>query len=173
MRSRQDGPDDGRGPLIDRADTVIAAIIVAVAAALFYVTSTFEQVAKGLSQNIGPEYFPRIVLVTIVLLALALPFESRMSGRKRARPADEPRERIEIRTWLTAALLTLIVSLIEVAGTIVTLVLVCGLLPLLWGDRRFRVVALFALLFPAAIKLVFEDVLKVRFEPGLLLPLLF
>ncbi|HUT48899.1 MAG TPA: tripartite tricarboxylate transporter TctB family protein [Alphaproteobacteria bacterium] len=172
MRSPQNGTDDEPGPLFDPADTGIAAVIIAVSAGLFYVTSTFDQVAKGLSQNIGPEYFPQIVLVTIVLLALVLPFECRLSGRTRARLAGERRGRIELRTWLTAALLVLIVSLIEIAGTLITLALVCALLPPLWGNRRLRVVLPFALVFPAAIKLLFENVLKVRFEPGLLIPLL-
>jgi hypothetical protein len=54
------GPGRGaRAPLLHRRDAVIAGLIVAAAALLLYVTTTFETVPALLAQNIGPESFPR------------------------------------------------------------------------------------------------------------------
>jgi putative tricarboxylic transport membrane protein len=147
---------------------VIAALIVAGAAALLYITTTFETVPDLLSQNIGPEVFPQLVLIAIILLALGLPVEHRYLQGGAARLGKARSERVGRSGWATAALLVVIGALMPLAGTLVTLFLICLALPLLWGERRLRVVVPFAVLFPLAVKLVFETLLEVPFEPGLL-----
>ena len=69
-------------------------------------------------------------------------------------------------TLLTAALLVLLVLLMPLLGTYLCLIGVCLLLPLLWGERRWRLIVPYALLFPTAVMLLFALVLKVYFEPG-------
>ena len=147
---------------------MIAALIVAGAAALLYITTTFEKVPDLLSQNIGPEVFPQLVLIAIVLLTLSLPFEHRYLRGGAARLDKARAERVGGSGWATAGLLVLIGALMPLAGTLVTLFLICLALPLLWGERRLRIVVPFAVLFPLAVKLVFETLLEVPFEPGLL-----
>jgi putative tricarboxylic transport membrane protein len=125
-------------------------------------------VPELLSENVGPEVFPQLVLIAIVLLALGLPFEHRTIRGGAARLEKARSEPVGASGWATAGLLVVIGALMPLAGTLVTLFLICLALPLLWGERRLRVVVPFALLFPLAVKLVFETLLEVPFEPGLL-----
>jgi putative tricarboxylic transport membrane protein len=103
-----------------------------------------------------------------VLLALGLPVEHRFLRGGAAKLDDARRGPVGRPSWATAGLLVAIGALMPVAGTLVTLFLICLGLPLLWGERRLRVVIPFALAFPLAVKLVFENLLEVPFEPGLL-----
>ena len=48
------------------------------------------------------------------------------------------------------------------------MILVCLLLPSLWGERRLKVLLPFAILFPTAVALLFTQVLRVYFEPGII-----
>lgn len=147
---------------------MIAGLIVAGAAALLYITTTFEKVPDLLAQNIGPEVFPQLVLIAIILLTLGMPFEHRTLRGGAARLDKARSEKVGATGWTTAALLVVIGALMPLAGTLVTLFLICLALPLLWGERRLRLIVPFAVLFPLAIKLVFETLLEVPFEPGLL-----
>lgn len=175
MTDQPDTPDrrqavDARRttPVIHRTDSVICLIILAVSAALFYATTQFESVADVLSQNIGPGLFPQLLLVVIIVLALALPVEHLFLERGAASLDKERSGPIRPLTWITMGFLVLTVALMPFIGTILTMVAICLVLPWLWGERRMRVVVPFALLFPAAVTIVFSTILKVYFEPGLL-----
>jgi hypothetical protein len=48
------------------------------------------------------------------------------------------------------------------------MILVCILLPLLWGERRLKIIFSFAIIFPSTVAFVFSNLLKVYFEPGIL-----
>ena len=149
-------------------DLAISAVILTICIALFVVTTTFDEVSDLLAQNIPPEFFPRLVLYFIGLLALFLPFEH-IAHAKRGEDIDSDRsERIRLMPYLTAGLLILIVIAMPYIGALLTLVVVCILLPLLWGERRWRLILPFAILFPLAVAFVFNRILLVYFEPGML-----
>ena len=67
---------------------------------------------------------------------------------------------------ITAVLLVLAVTSILLFGTALAMVLVCIALPLLWGERRAKLLVPYFILFPLAVTLLFTQVLKVYFEPG-------
>ena len=77
------------------------------------------------------------------------------------------RDRVKPVTWITMALLVAITASAPIFGTFLTMVLVCAVLPLAWGERRLHYVLVFALSFPAAVAFVFSGILGVYFEPGL------
>jgi putative tricarboxylic transport membrane protein len=52
-------------------------------------------------------------------------------------------------------------------GTFLTMIVVCLILPWLWGERRLKLIVPFAVLFPIAVTLVFNRILGVYFEPGI------
>ena len=68
--------------------------------------------------------------------------------------------------WATAGVVAAAGVLIPLAGTLLTLGVVAIVLPLLWGERRFRLVAGLALCLPGAIYVVFTVALGVRFPVG-------
>ncbi len=167
-----DSAGSARGKRLDRTDALISALVLAVCGTLYYLTTAFEEVSDLLAQSIGPGWFPRLVLAIIALLALALPFERGLARRRGDGPevGRKAGSRTPIRpmAYLTAALLLLVVLGTGWLGSAAAMVAVCVALPLLWGERRAAVIVPFAVLFPAAVALLFVGVLGVRFEPGTL-----
>ncbi len=166
-----DGDKRGGGfasPLIHWTDLWLAVFILAVCAALYYATTLFDKVSPLMAQNIPPEFFPRLLIWTIVVLTLFVPFEHLFLGLGRGDIDKDRSVRIKPMAIVTAILLIGVVVSTLLVGTLVAMVLICVLLPLLWGERRFKVVAAFAILFPGAVTLLFTQVLKVYFEPGMI-----
>ena len=89
------------------------------------------------------------------------------SRRRTARPLSELR-RCSRRTVDTGELGNpgSTVASIPWLGSILSMVAICILLPLLWGERRPKVLIPFAVIFPAFITLLFAYLLGVHFEPG-------
>lgn len=157
----------GPGGLIHPIDLVIMTIILSVCGALYYVTTTFDKVSNLLAQNIPPEFFPQLVMLVIAILALGLPFEH-LFQRRRGHDLDKDRsQKLRPLTYQTALVLVLLASAMPYLGTFLAMIVVCLILPWLWGERRLRLIGLFAVLFPLAVTLVFNRVLGVYFEPGI------
>jgi len=166
---RQDQKDADARPAaaVHRTDLLVAALIVAGAAFLFYDTTRFDQIPVGLAQNVPPELFPQLLLVLIAGMALFLPFEH-IQKRREGVDLDTTRSHpIQPVTWLTAAALFGVVLVVQWLGTALAMVLACAVLPVLWGERRLWLVALFAVLLPLAVSLLFVGVLEVNFIPGI------
>lgn len=153
--------------LVHPVDLRLAIAIYVVLGVLYYVTTTFDEVPPLLAQNIGPAWFPRLLIWTIAVLTIALPFEHRFLAGGKARLDADRIERIPLMVIITAGLLALTVLSVVVFGTFLAMVFVCLALPLLWGERRWKVLIPYAILFPTAVALLFTHVLKVFFQPGL------
>ncbi len=152
--------------LIHWTDFRLMVVILVVCAILYAVTATFEEVAALLAQNIPPEWFPRLLIWTIVVLSLILPFEHLFLEKGAAEIDKDRSDKIKPMAMITAALLILAVVSILLFGTALAMVLVCIALPLLWGERRAKVLVPYFVLFPLAVTVLFTQVLKVYFEPG-------
>lgn len=159
-------PEQGSGGLIHKTDLAIALIILAVCAWLYYLTTKFEKVSDLFAQDVPPEFFPRLLLWIIVFLTLVLPIEHRLHklGRK---GLDKGRQQpIKPMTFLTIALLTLILLLMPLLGTYLCLIVACVLMPMLWGERRLHLIIPYALIFSTLVMLLFAQVLQIYFLPG-------
>jgi putative tricarboxylic transport membrane protein len=154
--------------LIHRTDLIVALIVLVGTLTLYYFTTQFEEVSPMLSQNIGPELFPQILLIVIFALTLVLPLEHLFLEGGAPRLDKERKTPVNKISWLTIGLMVLIVVLMPILGTLLTIVAICVFLPLLWGERRIRIIAPFAIIFPTIVTLVFSTLLKVHFLPGLL-----
>ncbi len=167
-KSKKDGPAVPEQPgLVHPVDLVIMIIILSICGALYYVTTSFEEVSEMLSQNIPPEFFPRLVMLLIAILALALPFEHLFQRRRGNDLDSKRRKKLRPLSYLTALVLVLLAFAMPYLGTFLTMIVVCLILPWLWGERRLRLIVPFAMLFPLAVTLVFNRVLGVYFEPGI------
>ena len=58
--------------------------------------------------------------------------------------------------------LTAVVAVMPWLGTLPAMILACGVLPILWGERRWWLVAIYALALPVAVTLLFVGGLEVR-----------
>ena len=153
--------------LIHRTDLIIAIIILAICAWLFYLSGQFENVADLFAQDITPEFFPRLLLWFIIGLTLLLPFEH-LFGPQNRRKLDKGRtQAIRPMAYITTGLMVALLIAMPWLGTYLTLIAVCILLPLLWGERRWLVLLPYAILFPSIVMWLFSQVLKVYLAPGI------
>lgn len=173
-RAPRDGEEGaGRGPAfsLHKVDLVVAATIVVACALLFWETTNFAEIPRGLAQNVPPTLFPRLLLVVIAGMALLLPFEHVQKRTQGIDLDDTRRDRIRPITYLTALVLTGVVMVVPWLGTLVAMVVACAVLPILWGERRLWLVAVYALALPLAVTLLFVGGLEVNFIPGIAGPL--
>ena len=61
--------------LFNKTDTIIAIIIFAMIVFLWNAADNFDSVSDLFAQNIPPQLFPQILLITIGLLTALIPFE--------------------------------------------------------------------------------------------------
>jgi len=169
-RDHQDGAAGATSPAapaVHRPDLIVAGVIFALCAALFANTFWFDSVPSSLAQNVQPTTFPRLVLFVIVAIACYLPFEYQ---RKRARGIDLDEERADGIHWIvpaTGVLLVLLVGTMPTLGAYPALLLICGVMPVAWGERRWLALLIYVLIFPLAVLFLFSEILQVTFPSGI------
>jgi hypothetical protein len=135
-----------------------AAAVVAVAAALFAATFWFEEMPEGITRGFGAELFPRMVLGTIIALALLLAMTP---------ASDAPLPRIPPMMWYSAATLLAFMALVRVAGMLPAMFVLLIGLGYLWGERRHWLLVVSAILLMAAVWGVFVKGFGVQLPKGL------
>jgi len=175
MPPPKESPDSGEfrrragraAEFIHGTDLIVAGILLALCAWLYYLTTGFEEVAGLFSQDVPPEFLPRLLIWTIVVLSLLLPFEHLLKPHGRDHFDKDRSKPIASMAYVTAGLLALLVLSIDLIGTYFGIIAVCLALPLLWGERRWKFLIPYAFVFPTVVMLLFSKLLGVYFEPGL------
>ena len=149
-------------------DSIAGLVCLALSLGLLYLTA-------GLPHNplvpIGPEFYPRIVLVITAVLSVALVAADALAGRRgRGEAAAAPAKRNYGLVTVTFAVFALYVLLLPLAGfRIATFLFVAALQAVLEkprGWRRWCIVAAAALATVAATYLAFEVYLSVLLPRG-------
>ena len=135
-----------------------AAVVVAVAAALFAATFWFEEMPEGITRGFGAELFPRMVLGTIIGLAILLALTP---------ASDAPLPRIPPMVWYSGAALLAFMALVRVLGMLPTMFAFLVALGILWGERRYVLVLITAALMTAGIWGVFVRGFGVQLPKGI------
>jgi putative tricarboxylic transport membrane protein len=144
-------------------DAIAGAAVLAFCMATYLVTLTFKEAPAVIAQNVQPATFPRMVLVVMAALALVIVFLS-------FRTSDKARKPLKSMIWPSAAIMPAFIVAFDQIGILPAMMLLCFFLPLLWGERRFRFIVPYCIVFPTVIYLLFAMVLRVHFEPS---PLVF
>ena len=142
-------------------DFVVAMAILAFCAGTYVVTLGFAEAPSAVAQNVQPATFPRLVLGVIAVFASVLAVTSFRRDSARKRP-------VKLIAVATGAMMIAFVIAFDTLGFIAAMVLYSLAMPALWCERRWRIVIPFALLFPAAVYVIFVLGLGVHFDPGLL-----
>jgi hypothetical protein len=142
-------------------DATIGLGLVAACAVLFWMTDSFPEVPVMLSQNVPPTFFPRLVLAIITLLSIVLIIRGLTATRV-------PKEPIKKRVFLTAGIVTASIILMQPLGMLLTVSLLAVVMPMSWGERRYRRLVVLAIALPVAIHVTFTLALGIRFPLGLL-----
>ena len=135
-----------------------AAAVIAIAAVLFAATFWFEEMPEGITRGFGAELFPRMVLGTIIALALLLAMTP---------ASDAPLPRIPPMMWYSAATLLAFMALVRVAGMLPAMFVLLIGLGYLWGERRHWLLVVSAILLMAAVWGVFVKGFGVQLPKGL------
>lgn len=151
-------------------DLILACAILAACWFLYDTASDFEDVPDAMAQSgvIPPEWFPQLLIMVIAVLTLIIPFEHIFHEDGKEGLDSDRKTKIRPIAVYSALLLCAVVWLMSWLGMFVSMVLACVLMPPLWGETRWKAIAIFAVVFPGAVALLFTQVLGVYFEPGIL-----
>ena len=167
MKNNKTAPSN-LGALFNKKDTIIAIVMIAIIAFLWFETTKFEKVPDLFSNNIPPEMFPQILLLIILGMILIIPFEH-IFLKKSGKNIDSARSKpVEKSTVGTMIILTAIIASSQLLGAALTIIAVSISLPLYWGERRLKVLISYIIGFPLFVIVLFNMILGVHFEPGLL-----
>ncbi len=152
---------------VHHTDLALSLAILALVGAGFYLSTTFEEISPLFADSIPPEFFPRLLLWVIGVLALLLPFEHAFRSKRGDSGLEEDRrDRVRPIAYVTFAAALALVAAAAWLGTYLTLVAICFALPLLWGERRWVPLTAFALGFPTAVMVLFTQAFQIYFQPG-------
>jgi len=144
-----------------RTDRWVGIVTLGFCAAVLALTFRFDEVPVSLMQGLGAELFPRLVIVTMAVLAVMIVLGVGVS-------ALAPPPPIPPMVWQTGAVTVAFMAAVELAGMwIACLAFLIGL-GRLWGERSLLRLAASALALTGALYLLFVRVLGVTFQPGLL-----
>jgi len=167
MSTKKNAPSN-LGALLNKKDTIIALLMIALIGFLWLETTKFEKVPDLFSNNIPPEMFPQILLIIILGMILIIPFEH-IFLKKNGKNIDAGRDKpIEKSTLGTMVILSTIVASSQILGAAITIIAISIALPLYWGEKRLKVLIPYIIGFPLFVIILFNIVLGVHFEPGLL-----
>ena len=167
MSTKKNAPSN-LGAILNKKDTIIALLMIALIGFLWFETTKFEKVPDLFSNNIPPEMFPQILLIIILGMILIIPFEH-IFLKKNGKNIDAGRDKpIEKSTLGTMVILSTIVASSQILGAAITIIAISIALPLYWGEKRLKVLLPYIIGFPLFVIILFNIVLGVHFEPGLL-----
>jgi len=115
---------------------IAALACAAIAAILFFLTFQFEEMPESITQGLGAEFFPRLVLGLILLLCVLLA----LGPDEEAAPSDgEASSNVVPLTpnlFATGAALVGYMALLEPAGMLASMLVFLFGVGWLWGERR-------------------------------------
>lgn len=114
--------------------------IMLFAATMFGVTFTFDKVPAILAQGIQPTVFPRAILAMIFGLATIQALRAFHLSRDDIAKL-QPRKKVPLIVFLTAGLLIGFAMVMPIIGTFPAIVLFLPALAILWGERRWILMA--------------------------------
>ena len=141
-------------------DIVAGSMILLVCLGLFYMTTTFETDPLGMTQGMPATKMPRLVLGVIAGLSVLMIVQGAISGPALVRPATP------MVVWASVVFLGTVCATLATIGFPIAFFLVCCGLPLLWGVRNYRSIAIYALSVPCGIYLIFRILLGLRLPMG-------
>ncbi len=153
------GVDPDGDPVVQKAELVQALIIGGGAVGLFLLTFTFDEVSESLAQGIGPAVFPRAILLILIFLAVLLGYRA-LKPTLESAAKYKPAKSIPKIVYLSAGLLTLFVVGLNFIGALPSVVVFCVALSLLWGERRYGLIAVTFAIFTGAVYLLFDIALN-------------
>lgn len=143
-------------------DWLVPAIIFAFCAAVTYLALHLDTAPPiVIGEAMQPRSFPIFLVALIAVLNLIL-IGQLMSGERMPQPRQPPQ------TWISMGLMVVFYAITTYADLFLALAVVIFIMCIVWGERRYWLAAMVALLTPVSIFFLFDLVLKIRFPRGIL-----
>lgn len=166
--SKNSAPVKSGAKLFHRKDLWLASVIIAFGAFMYYEAGKFPSAPSILGDTLNADVFPKILVIMLICLACILPIEFKITPEKIVKIDKERDEKTIPITWMTIVMLLTITSLSSYLGAVLTMFTTAIVFPLVWGERNYIAVAVYAVVFPFLVFLLFNKVLGLYMEPGLL-----
>ena len=154
--------------LIHKVDLIVASIIIIGGGFMYYEATLFPAAPNILGDTLNADVFPKMLIVLMIILASIIPFEIKFMPEKIAKIDKGRSVSLEPITWKTIVLLIALVSVAEFLGPAVTMFVTAVSFPLVWGEKNYLRIAIYSVAFPIFVYLVFNKVLGLFFDPGVL-----
>ena len=161
-------PEKSGAKFFHQKDLYLALVLVAFGAFVYYEAGKFPPAPAVLGDTLNADVFPKILVVILLFLTAIIPFEFKLTPEKVAKIDKDRNEKTLPITWITIFVLLTIVFLTDFLGAVLTMFVTCLLVPLVWGERNYVAVAIYAIVFPAFVWFLFNQLLGLYFAPGLL-----
>jgi putative tricarboxylic transport membrane protein len=143
-------------------DWLVPGIIFAFCAIVTWFALHFDEAPEiVIGPAMQPRSFPIFLAVIIAVLNAVLIWQLIAGARL-------PEARQPPQTWASIALMVLFYLITTYADMFLALIVVMFLMCIIWGERRYWLAALVAIITPASIFFLFDLVLHVRFPRGIL-----
>ena len=154
--------------LIHKVDLIVASIIIIGGGFMYYEATLFPAAPNILGDTLNADIFPKMLIVLMIILASIIPFEISFMPEKIAKIDKGRSVSLEPITWKTIVLLIALVSVAEFLGPMVTMFVTAACFPLVWGEKNYVRIAIYSVAFPLFVYLVFNKLLGLFFDPGVL-----
>ena len=154
--------------LIHKVDLIVASVIIIGGAFMYYEATLFPAAPNILGDTLNADIFPKMLIVLMIILASIIPFEIKFMPEKIAKIDKDRSISLEPITWKTIVLLIALVSVAEFLGPMVTMFVTAACFPLVWGEKNYVRIAIYSVAFPLFVYLVFNKLLGLFFDPGVL-----
>jgi putative tricarboxylic transport membrane protein len=144
---------------VHKIDLIVASVIILAGAFMYYEATLFPP---------APDIFPKMLIVLMIILASIIPFEIKFMPEKIEKIDKDRSISLEPITWKTIVLLIALVSVAEFLGPMVTMFVTAACFPLVWGEKNYVRIAIYSVAFPLFVYLVFNKLLGLFFDPGVL-----
>lgn len=154
--------------LIHKVDLIVATILIVGGGFMYYESTLLPPAPNILGDTLNADVFPKMLIIITIILASIIPFEIKFMPEK-IQKIDKGRSvKLETITWKTIVLLIAIVSVAEFLGPMVTMFVTALCFPLVWGEKNYIRIAIYSVAFPLFVFLVFNKLLGLFFDPGVL-----
>ena len=144
------------------SDWLVPTVIFALCAIVTYLATQLDTAPPIIiGEAMQPRSFPIFLMVLIAILNVFLIIQL-LGGIRMPHPHHAPQ------TWSSMLLMAAFYVITTYVDMFIALTVVIFAMSLLWGERRYWLAALTAVVTPASVFFLFDLVLKVRFPRGVL-----
>jgi len=144
------------------SDWLVPAIVFAFCAGVTYVALHLDTAPPIIiGEAMQPRSFPIFLMGLIAFLNVILIYQF-FSGSRMPHPRQAPQ------TWLTMLLMIVFYALTTYVDMFVGLMVVIFVMSIVWGERRYWLAGLVAIVTPVTVFFLFDLVLRIRFPRGIL-----